>query len=344
MRSLPRLTNLTQLDLDVTDTSYSPSWWPVVAHPNDSPVRHLLQNSHPKAHRLLEAIQAVPSLKKVGVHSACDCLYLRLPDPGCDEVHRTLNVMFNEMCWSPCVEEQVDEASRPHLASLVVYFRGISSCPSLHGCSVLRELVLAHCSRQFASVSPDPFSVVGLEAVAGTLTRLVVSTDRALTIVHMPTSLRLQSLMLVCPGTLAVHGDVLSAWSGIKEALFGYAEVGGDTAELTSRLSCRLSSAELEVFGSQPLRQGLMFTHPALVGQWWHGVYQKSMSSIRLGSHCCRVRVWKDGRMCPPHTTFARYGIMSAHDDRDVWLNRRDLNCGPFPDWYSQRCLPETKC
>jgi hypothetical protein len=307
MRSLVWLTNLTQLDVDGGHTSGSPSWWPADKHSDEYPVPQLRSQMFPKAHELLDAIRAVPSLQKAGVHSASGSHHVSVQDPGGLEVFRTLNLIFNTAPWSPTVEEQIDEASRLRLSSLVVHFRGINACPSLLGCSMLRELVLSHCSRRFTNARPDPFSVVGLEAVEGTLTRLVVSTDRKLTSVHMPRCLRLQSLMLVCPGTLAVHGDVSSVCSRLKEGLLGYSEVAGEGAELASLLGCQMSSAEVEVLGSPPLRQGLRFTHASLVGQWWHGVYHKSMSSIGADSACCRVRVWGGHDICSIwHTVGAR--------------------------------------
>jgi hypothetical protein len=339
MRSLVRLTNLTQLDVDVGHTSGSPSWWPADKHSDEYPVPQLRNQSFPKAHELRDAIRAVPSLRMVGVHSASASHHVNVQDPGGLEVCRTLNLVFNTPPWSPTVEEQIDEASRPRLSSLVVHFHGINACPSLLGCSMLRELVLSHFSRQFTTVCPDPFSVVGLEAVVGTLTRLVVSTDRNLTSVHMPRCLRLQSLMLVCPGTLAVHGDVSSACSRLKEGLLGYSKVAGDGAELASLLSCHTSSAEVEVPASPPLRQGLRFTHASLVGQWWHGVYHKSMSSIGADSACCRVRVWEDGRLCPHYMTFARYGIMSVRDEGDLRLNQLNGGYRAMADWRCPRGL-----
>jgi hypothetical protein len=339
MRALVRLTDLTHLDVDVGHTSGSPSWWPADKHSDEYPVPQLRNQSFPKADELRDAIRAVPSLQKVGVHSASQSHHVSLSDPGGLEVCRTLNLMFNIAPWSPSVEEQVDEASRPRLSSLIVYFRGISACPSLHGCSMLRELVLSHCLGQFTTVCPDTFSVVGLEAVVGTLTRLVISTDRNLTSVHMPRSLRLQSLMLVCPAMLAVHGDVSSVCSRLKEGLLGYSEVAGEGAKLASLLSCHMSSAEVEVLGTPPLRQGLRFTQASLVGQWWHGVHQKSMSSIGADAACCKVRVWEDGRLCPPHMAFVRYGIMSARDDGDVRLNQLNGGYGLMANWHSPPVL-----
>jgi hypothetical protein len=312
MQSLTCLTSLRQLDIYVGQTRSS-----------DTP------------EGLVEALQAVPSLQGVGVHSGSDCYRNWLKQPYCGgEVRMTMNLISKELGWTPYMEDQMSEASRPRLSSLVIHFRGILFCPSLHGCSALRELVLAHCSRQFASVCPDHFSVRGLEAVAGTLTRLVLSSDRALTTIQLPQGLRLQSLLVVCLGTLAVYGDASSACIGLKEALLGYAEMSGDTAEFVFGLSSRLSRAELEVIGSQPLRQGLRYTHAALVGQWWHGVHQKSMASDRQGSLCCRVRVWRHGRLCPAHASFAQYGIISTHEDRDVRLNQHDNEYNVRPTWH----------
>jgi hypothetical protein len=306
---LTRMTNLTQIDIDVGQTFASR-----------------------KLKGLMDALGAVPSLQGIGFHAASECAYNRLRDPGCGEVRMTVNLMSKERSYTPYLEDQMDEGTRPRLSSLVVHFNGILFCPSLHGCSALRDLVLAHCSRQFASVGQDHFSVVGLDAVAGTLTRLVVSTDRALTSVHIPSGLRLQSLMLVCPGNLALHGNVMC--TGLKEALLGYAELSGDSRELVHGLGSRLSVAELEVLGSQPLRQSLQFTHPALVGQWWHGVHQKSMASIRLGSLCCRVRVWRKACLCPAHASFAQYGIIPTHADRAIPLNQHDNDYRTRPTWH----------
>jgi hypothetical protein len=314
MEALTRLTNLTQLDIDVGQTT------------ENSPLEGVIQ-----------VLRAVPSLQGVGVHSASHCYrnglrWVKTPD--CREVRMTVNLISKEYAWTPYMEDQMSEASRPRLSSLVIHFRGILFCPSLHGCSALRELVLAYCSRQFASVSGDHFSVAGLEAVAGTLTRLVISTDRILTSVTFPQGLRLQSLMLVCPGTLALFGDVITVCGGLEEALLGYAGLSGAGTELVSMLSSRLLSARLEVIGSQPLRQDLQFTHAGLVGQWWHGVHQLSMASDRLGPLCCRVRVRRHGRLCPAHTSFAQYGIIPAHDDRDVRLNEQDSVYDTKPIWH----------
>ncbi len=308
--TLTRLTNLTQIDIDVGQTC-----------------------SYQKLKGLMDAFRAVPWLQCLGFHAASECAYNRLRDPGCREVRMTVNLLSKDRHWTPYLEDQMDEGTRPRLSSLVVHFDGILFCPSLHGCSALRELVLAHCSRQFASVCQDHFSVVGLDVVAGTLTRLVVSTDRALTSIHIPSGVCLQSLMLVCPGTLALHGNVVC--TGLKEALLGYTELSGDSRGLVSGLGSRLSGAELEVLGSQPLRQGLLFTNPALVGQWWHGVHQKSMASIRLGSLCCRVRVWRHGRLCPPHASFAQYGIIPTHADRAIPLNQHDNDYKTRPTWHA---------
>jgi hypothetical protein len=311
MQTLTRLTNLTQLDIDVGQATES----------------RTLEG-------LMQGLRAVPSLQGVGVHSTSECVRNRLKDPDCKEVRMTMNLISRELGWTPYMEDQMSEASRPRLSSLVIHFRGILFCPSLHGCATLRELVLAHCSRDFASVCPDHFSVGGLDAVAGTLTRLVISTDRVLTSVTIPQGLRLQSLMLICPGTLAMYGDVSRLCIGLKEALLGYAELSGASTELLSRLSSRLSSAQLEVVGSQPLRQDLQYTHAGLVGQWWHGVYQQSMASECRGSLCCRVRVWRHGCLCPAHDSFAQYGIIPAHDDRDVRMNENDMEYGARPSWH----------
>jgi hypothetical protein len=325
--ALTRLTNLRELDIDLGVTCPSPQWF-------------IIQNREPfvrppAAEELTQAFQALPSLQRVGVHAASQSYHIRFQDPGRIEVCMTLNVVANEPVWAPCVEDQMDEATRPRLSSLVVYFRGISASPSLHGCSVLRELVLAHCSPQFGLMCVDTFEVTGLEAVAGTLTRLVVNTDRILTLVHVPPGLRLQSLMLVCPGALAVVGSVAGMARGLKEALFGYAVLLEDSAELVFGISSRLSNAVLEVVGGQPLKQALSFTHAALVGQWWHGVRQGSMASDCLGSLCCRVRVWSHHRLCPAHTLFPRYGIVPTHDDRDVRLNQLDNGYYAPPAWHS---------
>ncbi len=309
--TLTRLTNLIQVDIDVGQTFGSR-----------------------KLTGLMQALRAIPWLQGVGFHSASECAYNRLRDPGCTEVRITVNVMSKERGWASYLEDQMDEATRPRLSILVVHFSGILFCPSLHRCSALQELVLAHCSRQFASVCQDHFSVVGLDAVAGTLTRLVVSSDRVLTSVHIPSGLRLQSLMLVCPGTLALLGNLVC--TGLKEALLGYKELSGDSGDLVRGLGGRLSGAELEVLGSQPLRQDLWFTRPGLVGQWWHGVHQKSMASVRLGSLCCRVRVWRHGRLCPPHGSFAQYGVIPTHADRDIPLNQHDNNYRTRPTWHAR--------
>jgi hypothetical protein len=242
MRVLTRLTNLKELDVDVGQTSGSPSWYP-----GDNSWH---QWGRPKAQALLQAIRAVPSLQRVGVHSASQSFHVNLPDPGGIEVCRTLNVVSEPM-WSPSVEEQVDEASRS-LSSMLIYFRAITTCPSLHGCSMLRELVLAHCSRGFGGVCQDPFLLVGLEAVAATLTRLVISTDRALTEVHVPEALRLRTLMLVCPGKLALHGNASLVCSGLEEALLGYADLPGNSAELASCLSPRCQVPKWRCSGVNP--------------------------------------------------------------------------------------------
>jgi hypothetical protein len=107
-------------------------------------------------------------------------------------------------------------------------------------------------------------------------------------------------------------------------------------------LTPRLGTAVLEVLGAKKLRQSLLFTRAGLVGEWWHKVFQISKEQRSAGCFCCRVRVWAQGCLCPHYLTFLRYGIVTAHDDRDVLWNRLDepleeCSFPPFPAWHDER-------
>jgi hypothetical protein len=60
----------------------------------------------------------------------------------------------------------------------------------------------------------------------------------------------------------------------------------------------------------------------------------QGMSSERLGCLCCRMCLWKDGRLCLGHLSFVRFGIVSAHahDDQDVGQKEHGNECDVGPD------------
>ncbi len=262
-------------------------------------------------------------LKRVGLHSSSGCHSLYAPDFQAAELHRTFYYAKEAHLYT--LEDQIDEGSRPRVTKLTLHVHRVSSCPSLSACSVLKELVIGDIWRDFDSVSEVPLTVSGLEVVAGTLRHLTVSSSRRDICIELPNALCLRSFACVCSGTLHLHCNADTLGKGLRDVLLGYTGIVGTGLKLVEELAPRLGAAVVEVDGSKRLRQSLLFTRAPLVGKWWNGVFQVSKQQSSAGCFCCRVRVWAQGRICPSHLTFMRYGIVAAHEDRDVL-------CGPMDE------------
>jgi hypothetical protein len=281
------------------------------------------------------------SLGRLGLHASSGCMSLYIPNPGIAQLHCT----FFITAWAPTqpLEDQLDHKSRGCITKLTLHVGQISACPPFLGCSALKKLVIGDCFWEFGEASPTPFLLKGLETVAGTLKHLTVSTNRGETCVELPGALRLQTFVCVCSGTLLLHCDADMLSQGLGDVLLGYTTIAGSGAKLVEELSPRLGTAQLEVLGPQRLKQGLMFTRPGLVGEWWYGVFQPSKQHQAAASFCCRVQVWAQGCLCLPYLTFLRYGIVSAHQDREVLHGLLDRGRGgklstcELPSWHSSK-------
>jgi hypothetical protein len=276
-------------------------------------------------------------LKRVGLHNsiANHCLYV--PDFSVPQTHRTFDVGIET--YLSTLEEQIDDASRRSITKLRLHALSIPFCPSLSGCSVLKELVIGDMWRNFDHPCSTPFSLTGLDAVAATLRHLTLSSSREETCVELPRGLRLRSFVCVCSGSLLLHCDARMLVQGLMDVLLGYTSISGTGARLVEDLAPRLRAAVLEVHGFKSFSQSVLFTRAELVGEWWYGVFQLSKQQRYGGCFCCRVRVWAQGCLCPPYLTFLRYGILSAHGDRDVLSGYADEPIDEgfktvYPDWH----------
>jgi hypothetical protein len=169
-------------------------------------------------------------LKRLGLHasSGCQCLYI--PEPSVPQVDRTFYIS-DEAVFSSYVtgetyrttlEDQIDEGSRRRVGKLTLHVQRIPSCPYLSGFSALKELIVGDIWRDCSSPFCVPFILKGLEAVAGTLRHLSLSSSRAQTCVELPTALRLRSFMCVCSGTLLLRCDAPTLREGVVDVLMGY--------------------------------------------------------------------------------------------------------------------------
>jgi hypothetical protein len=300
----------------------------------------------PSAADFLATALAGLRLKRVGLHASSGCRSLYIPYFDVPEMHRTFYIgkeriwyfLFFENPYLARLEDQIDDASRRNVTKLTLHVERISACPTLSGFSVLRELVIGDSWRDFGNADPAGFVIKGLEVVAGTLRHLTVSSSREDTCVEVPPGLRLRSFVCVCSGTLLLCCDARVLSQSLGGVLLGYTSIAGSGARLVRDFGPRLGAAVVEVHGLRKLSQSLLFTRASLVGEWWYGVLQPSKQAESAGCFCCRVRIWAQGRMCPPYLTFLRYGILSAHDDREILWGFMDepleeSSMSVFPAW-----------
>jgi hypothetical protein len=325
LESLKQMRNLKELDVHVLvdhpgcieEDWY---WWP--------------NGSHSLA---LGKALAGMNLKKVGLHVLQEPMYL--PDLNVPQMQRTFRV--GAETWSR-FGDQINYCSRQSITMLALHVGRITYSPSLLGCSALTELVIGDIWRNFGQAYSMPFSLKGLETVAATLRHLTVSSSRGCTRVKLPGNLQLRSFVCVCSGVLLLDCKASILIQNLGDVLLGYTTIRGTGVRLVEELSPRLGTAVLEVLGAQKLRQILLFTRAGLVGEWWHGVFQVSKQQQSAGCFCCRVRVWSKGCLCPSYLTFSRYGIFSAHDDREVLRNDWDIPLSieftwpSYPAWHDE--------
>jgi hypothetical protein len=293
------------------------------------------------AGRLAMALSSL-SLERLGLHSFTGCKSLYIPDCGIGQLDRTFHI-HGKLPEFP-FEDQLDEKSRCCVSKLTLYLTWTSACPSLLGCSALTELVIADCLRDFGQASSTPFSLKGLGVVAGTLRHLTVSSNSKKTSVELPEALCLHSFVCVCSGSLLLTCNPQALGQGLVDVLLGYASIAGTGAKVVENLAPRLGTAVLEVLRPQTvMRQSVMFSRPGLVGEWWYRVFQPSKQQQDAGWFCSRLRVWAQGKLCPPYLTFLRYGIVSAHEHREVlygimdeWREEKFVKC-MRPGWHSRR-------
>jgi hypothetical protein len=145
-----------------------------------------------------------------------------------------------------------------------------------------------------------------------------MSSNRRETRVKLPLGLQLRSLACVCSSALLLHCDAGTLSQGLGDVLLGYTTIAGTGVSLVARLSARLEVADLIQGGELGLRQKLLFTRGELMGEWWNAVYQPSIHQVFAEHDLDGVPVWAYGERCPSHLTFPRYGIIGAHEQRDV--------------------------
>lgn len=254
-------------------------------------------------------------LKRVGLHASTSCECVCLHDPNIAEMHRRF--YFND-CDRVSIEDQVSRGSRQCVTKLTLHPYCTPLWPTFSLFPALKELIIGDTFEAFCYADLVPLSLTGLEVVAKTLTHLTMSSSREETYIELPQGLRLRSFVCVCSGTLHLHCDPHTLSQGLGDVLLGYTTIAGTGAKLVEDLSPRLGAAVLEVCGSRCRRYSLQFTRAGLVGKWWYRVFEVSKQQVYRRYACCRVRMWAEGRLCPPYLTFLRFGIVSAHDDRDV--------------------------
>jgi hypothetical protein len=305
--------NLEVLDVDVTGP---PLFW----RDNEDPLVIWRDNED----RLVHVANAFASLslKRLGLHASSGCSTLYIPRARPDFADMHLSFFIGATTHYPhSLEGQMDQESRCNVTKLALYVEDLPWCPSLLGFSALKELVIGDTWWELDDGTSMPFSMMGLQVVAGTLRHLTLSSSQRETCVELPQGLRLRSFVCVCSGSLLLHCDANALARGLGDVLLGYATLDGTGAALVEELGPRLMAVQLEVLGFTKRRlQSLMFTRADLVGQWWHGVFHPSKQQVFRGCWCCRVRLWVQGCLCPAHITFLRYGIVSAQDDRDVLI------------------------
>jgi hypothetical protein len=321
---LRECSNLEELDVDVTGP---PLFWRDDYSYNED----LLVS-------VANALASLP-LKRLGLHASSGCATLYIPHVDIADMHRSF--LIGAPTPSRTFEGQIGQGSRSSVTKLALYVNRLPWCPSLLGCSALKELVIGDTWWELDDGPSMPFSLMGLQVVAGTLRHLTLSSSRRETCVELPQSLRLRSFVCVCSGSLLLHCDANALGRGLGDVLLGYTTLDGTGMGLVGELGPRLQPLELEVLGFTKRRvQKMLFTRADLVGEWWHGVFHVSKQQVFRGCWCCRVRLWVQGCLCPAHITFLRYGIVSAHDDRDVLIGELEV---PFekphevvlPAWHT---------
>jgi hypothetical protein len=319
LETLQQCPNLEELDVDVGD---GPSFD---------------KSAHSASGEVARALASLP-LKRVGLHAALALHCLYLPDLKVPATQRTFDVGHD--VYFTTLEEQIDPVSRRSVEKLTLHVHSIPMCPCLSSWSALRELVIGDMWRHFENPCLVPFSLMGLEVVAGTLRHLTVSSSRNLTCVELPAGIHLRSFVCISSGALILHCHPDMLGQGLTDVLLGYASIAGTGARLVQVLSPRLETAVLEVHGLKCLSHQLLFTRATLVGEWWHGVFQVSKQQRSGGCFCCRVRVWVQGCLCPPYLSFLRYGILpTVHEDREVLYGYVDVPVddefrAPRPLWH----------
>lgn len=258
------------------------------------------------------------SAKSVGLHVFLG-EPLRIPECNVVVVDRTcfFGYKLHGRDRIVLLEDHMDYISRRRVIKLTLHVRLISSGPGLSGFLALKELVIADSEEFFGTASTLAFSLKYLDVVAATLKHLTVSSNSAETYIVLPQGMCLRSFVCVCRGHLLLHCDSLALSQGLEDLMLGYTTITGTGVGLVENAP-RLGEAVLEVLGPQVLRQRLFFSRPGLVGEWWHGVFQISKQQFWAKHWCWRVRVWAQGHVCPQYLTFPRYGVNSAHEDREV--------------------------
>ncbi len=302
---------------------------------------HMSLNFERSASRPVSLGRAMESLSlmRVGLHASCGAMPMYVPDYSVAQMHRTCYIGDNGLSGLS-LEDQMDHMSRQRVTKLTLQINRMPSIPSLSGFSGLKELVIGDCLRDFGNASPQPFSIRGLEVVAGTLKHLTISSSRRETSVELPHGLYLRSFLCVCSGQLHLQCNAPTLTQELGDVLLGYTTISGTGVKFVENLAPRLGAAVLEVLGARRLTQHLLFTRAGLVGQWWLEVFQISKQESWAGCCCCRMRIWAQDKVCPGYLTFMRYGIISAHEDHEALIGHMDRPQEEppmlaFPGWHS---------